>query len=400
MTPETALAALGNLVVHVPSGMAAIAAVEYNYAAGDAGGRASSPSAARGPTASTSCRRRRPAARRWSSRSSRRRPESDVPWLVADARLALALLGAAVAGASEPRNPRRRRHRHQRQDLDHLLRGRGARRRRARSGGSGPSHYKSRRPRQRPAAQTTPEALDVQPLLRRWSPAGNHSCVMEVSSHALALRRVAGVAVRRGGCSPICRRDHLDFHRAMQSSYAAKRRLFEEVGRRQSAPAWSTRRRRRRRLIVAACRPAGHLRHPSARPRRGRATLTMTLPGVPSPRRRRAARCASASPLVGAPTSTTCSRPGGRRWPSGCRPDAIARRAAALRGVPGRLRGGLDAARRLHGRRRLRPHRRRAEQRAGGAAGAAAAPPHHRLRLRRRPRRDQAPARWPKPSSS
>lgn len=78
----------------------------------------------------------------------------------------------------------------------------------------------------REAARTTPEASDVQALLRQMIAAGNRSCVMEVSSHALALRRVDGVRFAAGTFTNLTR-DHLDFHADMESYFAAKRRLFE-----------------------------------------------------------------------------------------------------------------------------------------------------------------------------
>ena len=77
----------------------------------------------------------------------------------------------------------------------------------------------------REAARTTPEASDVQALLAEMRGAGNRSCVMEVSSHALALKRVDGLRFAAGVFTNLTR-DHLDFHGDMESYFAAKRRLF------------------------------------------------------------------------------------------------------------------------------------------------------------------------------
>jgi UDP-N-acetylmuramoyl-L-alanyl-D-glutamate--2,6-diaminopimelate ligase len=77
----------------------------------------------------------------------------------------------------------------------------------------------------REAARTTPEASDVQALLRAMVDAGNRSCVMEVSSHALALKRVDGMRFAAAVFTNLTR-DHLDFHVDMESYFAAKRRLF------------------------------------------------------------------------------------------------------------------------------------------------------------------------------
>ncbi|MCC7126341.1 MAG: UDP-N-acetylmuramoyl-L-alanyl-D-glutamate--2,6-diaminopimelate ligase [Acidobacteria bacterium] len=79
---------------------------------------------------------------------------------------------------------------------------------------------------EREAARTTPEAPDVQRLLTEMIEHGCRSAVMEVSSHALALRRVDGMRFAAGIFTNLTR-DHLDFHPDMESYFAAKRRLFE-----------------------------------------------------------------------------------------------------------------------------------------------------------------------------
>ncbi len=79
---------------------------------------------------------------------------------------------------------------------------------------------------EREASRTTPEAPDVQQLLREMAGAGCGACAMEVSSHALALRRVDGTRFRAAVFTNLTR-DHLDFHGDMESYFLAKRRLFE-----------------------------------------------------------------------------------------------------------------------------------------------------------------------------
>jgi UDP-N-acetylmuramoyl-L-alanyl-D-glutamate--2,6-diaminopimelate ligase len=76
------------------------------------------------------------------------------------------------------------------------------------------------------ATRTTPEAPDVHGLLRQMVDAGCGACVMEVSSHALALRRVDGMRFAAGVFTNLTR-DHLDFHADMEDYFNAKRRLFE-----------------------------------------------------------------------------------------------------------------------------------------------------------------------------
>src|SRR5205085_1546861 len=76
------------------------------------------------------------------------------------------------------------------------------------------------------ATRTTPEAPEVHGLMRQMLDAGCGACVMEVSSHALAMHRVDGIRFAAGVFTNLTR-DHLDFHHDMESYFAAKRRLFE-----------------------------------------------------------------------------------------------------------------------------------------------------------------------------
>ena len=79
---------------------------------------------------------------------------------------------------------------------------------------------------ERPAVHTTPEAPVVQALLGAMRDRGAGACVMEVSSHAAALRRVDHVQFDAAVFTNLTR-DHLDFHGDMERYFAAKRRLFE-----------------------------------------------------------------------------------------------------------------------------------------------------------------------------
>jgi UDP-N-acetylmuramoyl-L-alanyl-D-glutamate--2,6-diaminopimelate ligase len=76
-----------------------------------------------------------------------------------------------------------------------------------------------------PAPNTTPESLDLQRMLRQALDAGGSSAVMEVSSHSLALDRVAGCSFHTAVWTNFTR-DHLDFHDGVEDYYAAKAKLF------------------------------------------------------------------------------------------------------------------------------------------------------------------------------
>lgn len=77
-----------------------------------------------------------------------------------------------------------------------------------------------------PVHFTTPEAPELQALLRRGVQAGARAAVLEASSHSLALSRVRGVAFDVGVWTHITR-EHLDFHGTVEHYFAAKRRLIE-----------------------------------------------------------------------------------------------------------------------------------------------------------------------------
>jgi UDP-N-acetylmuramoyl-L-alanyl-D-glutamate--2,6-diaminopimelate ligase len=76
------------------------------------------------------------------------------------------------------------------------------------------------------STRTTPEAPEIQGLLRDMLTAGCGACAMEVSSHALSLRRADGTTFAAGVFTNLTR-DHLDFHPNMEAYFQAKRRLFE-----------------------------------------------------------------------------------------------------------------------------------------------------------------------------
>lgn len=73
--------------------------------------------------------------------------------------------------------------------------------------------------------RTTPEASDLQRLLRRMVDAGVTAAAMEVSSHGLALARVSGTRFTAAAFTNLSR-DHLDFHPDLEAYEAAKASLF------------------------------------------------------------------------------------------------------------------------------------------------------------------------------
>jgi UDP-N-acetylmuramoyl-L-alanyl-D-glutamate--2,6-diaminopimelate ligase len=82
---------------------------------------------------------------------------------------------------------------------------------------------------ERPTGLNTPEAIDLQRLFREMLDAGNRSCVMEATSIAASMGRLAGTRFAALAFTNLTQ-DHLDFHGTMEEYYAAKRALFDQAG--------------------------------------------------------------------------------------------------------------------------------------------------------------------------
>jgi len=191
----------------------------------------------------------------------------------------------------------------------------------------------------RPAALTTPEAPALQALLGEMRAAGTTHIALEVSSHALALERVAGCRFDAAVFTNLTR-DHLDFHGDLENYYLAKARLFLEH------------------------LPAGGKSHPVAivnidDPAGERLAASLAVRCVPVGRHARAAvrpvevesglagtrgcltvggeRIRFETALVGAPHVENILGAAGAAWALGLAPEAIARGIATVEPPPGRL---------------------------------------------------------------
>jgi UDP-N-acetylmuramyl-tripeptide synthetase len=76
------------------------------------------------------------------------------------------------------------------------------------------------------AHHTTPEASDLQRILRRAVESGCRVAVMESSSQALDLHRCDALRYEVAAFTNLTR-DHLDYHGTMEAYFDAKRRLFD-----------------------------------------------------------------------------------------------------------------------------------------------------------------------------
>lgn len=80
-----------------------------------------------------------------------------------------------------------------------------------------------------PMSLTTPGPIALHRLLRKMVDAGCTACSMEVSSHALAQRRVHGLSYDAAVFTTLST-DHLDYHGSRRAYRAAKKRLFDGLG--------------------------------------------------------------------------------------------------------------------------------------------------------------------------
>jgi UDP-N-acetylmuramoyl-L-alanyl-D-glutamate--2,6-diaminopimelate ligase len=80
-----------------------------------------------------------------------------------------------------------------------------------------------------PLPNTTPDALEIQRLLKEMREQGAEAVAMEVSSHGLAQGRLTGVAFDCALFTNLSH-DHLDYHGTMRAYGDAKAKLFETEG--------------------------------------------------------------------------------------------------------------------------------------------------------------------------
>jgi UDP-N-acetylmuramoyl-L-alanyl-D-glutamate--2,6-diaminopimelate ligase len=188
-----------------------------------------------------------------------------------------------------------------------------------------------------PASHTTPESTEVQALLAGMVRAGAQAAVLEVSSHALAQERVAGMRFAAAGFTNLTR-DHLDYHGDMETYFAAKRRLFAE----HLAPGGVA--------VINARDPFGARLADQLGPgprvwrfgsRAGDAlravAVEIGLTGISATFETPAGPVAVRSPLVGAHNLENLLCAAGLALGLGLAPDAVASGLSASRGAPGRL---------------------------------------------------------------
>jgi UDP-N-acetylmuramoyl-L-alanyl-D-glutamate--2,6-diaminopimelate ligase len=76
-----------------------------------------------------------------------------------------------------------------------------------------------------PSFRTTPESLDIYGMMAQMRDAGCRHAVMEVSSHGIDQQRVRGLQFGAAVFTNLTR-DHLDYHKDLESYFEVKTRLF------------------------------------------------------------------------------------------------------------------------------------------------------------------------------
>jgi UDP-N-acetylmuramoyl-L-alanyl-D-glutamate--2,6-diaminopimelate ligase len=189
----------------------------------------------------------------------------------------------------------------------------------------------------REASHTTPESTVIQAALAEMRDAGARAAVMEVSSHALAQERVAGLRFAVAGFTNLTR-DHLDYHGDMERYFDAKRRLFAEHLREgglavvNARDPWGAR-------LADQLGPGRRVWRYGVRTEDALAAEDVAggLDGIRATFRTPAGSLAIRSPLVGAHNVENLLCAAGMALGLGCPPDAVARGLAASAGAPGRL---------------------------------------------------------------
>jgi UDP-N-acetylmuramoyl-L-alanyl-D-glutamate--2,6-diaminopimelate ligase len=191
------------------------------------------------------------------------------------------------------------------------------------------------------ADRTTPESLDLYRHLDRFATAGARSCVMEVSSHALILQRVAGIGFRAAVFTNLTQ-DHLDFHGTMEGYRDAKAILFRGLEADAVAvlnaddPASASLRAVTRARVITWGEAAGaDVRIAECRTSLGGTRVTLVIgPGASASS---ATSLVIESPLLGVPNARNLAAAAATLLAIGVPGETAARGLAAVTGVPGRF---------------------------------------------------------------
>lgn len=184
---------------------------------------------------------------------------------------------------------------------------------------------------------TTPPPPMLYAILRDVADAGIDHLAMEVSSHAIAQARVAGISFRVAAFSNLTR-DHLDYHADMTDYRRAKLALFARLladdgvavinADGPGAHSFAAMARARGVGVIMTGSGGDHVRISNLRPVPDGLSFTLTLDG----------ECADLSvPVMGAFQAENMALAAGMARASGLAPQHIVRAMPTLRGAPGRM---------------------------------------------------------------
>ncbi len=80
-----------------------------------------------------------------------------------------------------------------------------------------------------PSTHTTPDAVQLCRLMKEMADEGCRYCFMEVSSHAIAQKRISGLKFA-GAVFTNITHDHLDYHKTFEDYLKAKKKFFDDLG--------------------------------------------------------------------------------------------------------------------------------------------------------------------------